>query len=299
VQLDRATGDGFDKAFINLPVIEGCKLKTGKDGRAEVEFEDGSALRLALTQKSISPISRLGRWPEAQRRAARLRHRVRRSSPENLRQRQRKNRRPVSVEFRPRVGHRLRRRALPRRTRQRQQSNRSRIQRQTKRHGPRDSSNSREAQRTLAFAKDDAANHDRQTTPPPSRRSDAFVLAKNYDDDPSDAWDRHQTEYHDRYATARAAPASPRLTLRHERLNYYGNFMTCPASATSGNPTSSAPIGARSRTAVCLLSRRRLHVRVRLSLDGCPTTTAPGPTLRLRMVWQPAIGIPGTRCQWW
>jgi len=38
----------------------------------------------------------------------------------------------------------------------------------------------------------------RQTTPPPARRSDAFVLAKNYDDDPSDAWDRHQTEYHDR-----------------------------------------------------------------------------------------------------
>ena len=47
VQIDRAVGDGFDKAFLNLPVIEGSKLKTGKDGRAEVEFEDGSALRLA------------------------------------------------------------------------------------------------------------------------------------------------------------------------------------------------------------------------------------------------------------
>src|ERR1035438_6545586 len=47
VQLDRAAGDGFDKAFINLPVIEGSRLKTGKNGRAEVEFEDGSALRLA------------------------------------------------------------------------------------------------------------------------------------------------------------------------------------------------------------------------------------------------------------
>jgi hypothetical protein len=47
VQIDRAAGDGFDKAFINLPVIEGCKLKTGKDGRAEVEFEDGGTLRLA------------------------------------------------------------------------------------------------------------------------------------------------------------------------------------------------------------------------------------------------------------
>src|SRR5277367_5652765 len=47
VRIDRAAGDGFDKAFINLPVVEGSKLKTGKDGRAEVEFEDGSALRLA------------------------------------------------------------------------------------------------------------------------------------------------------------------------------------------------------------------------------------------------------------
>ena len=47
VQIDRAAGDGFDKAFINLPVIEGSRLKTGRDGRAEVEFEDGSALRLA------------------------------------------------------------------------------------------------------------------------------------------------------------------------------------------------------------------------------------------------------------
>ncbi len=46
-QIDRGAGDGFSKAFLNLPVIEGCKLKTGKDGRAEVEFEDGSSLRLA------------------------------------------------------------------------------------------------------------------------------------------------------------------------------------------------------------------------------------------------------------
>ncbi len=47
VQFDRTAGNGFDKAFINLPVIESSRLKTGKDGRAEVEFEDGSALRLA------------------------------------------------------------------------------------------------------------------------------------------------------------------------------------------------------------------------------------------------------------
>src|SRR6266481_8704425 len=46
VQMDRGTGDGFDKTFLNMPVVEGSRLKTGDDGRAEVEFEDGSALRV-------------------------------------------------------------------------------------------------------------------------------------------------------------------------------------------------------------------------------------------------------------
>src|SRR5712691_7794168 len=46
VQMDRGTGDGFDKTFLNMPVVEGSRLKTGDDGRAEVEFEDGSALRI-------------------------------------------------------------------------------------------------------------------------------------------------------------------------------------------------------------------------------------------------------------
>ncbi len=46
VQMDRGTGDGFDKTFLNMPVVEGSRLKTGDDGRAEVEFEDGTALRV-------------------------------------------------------------------------------------------------------------------------------------------------------------------------------------------------------------------------------------------------------------
>src|SRR5262245_12626031 len=46
VQMDRGTGDGFEKTFLNMPVIEGSRLKTGDDGRAEVEFEDGSAIRI-------------------------------------------------------------------------------------------------------------------------------------------------------------------------------------------------------------------------------------------------------------
>ena len=45
VQVDRNTGQ-YEKAFLNLPITQGVKVQTGKDGRAEVEFEDGSTLRM-------------------------------------------------------------------------------------------------------------------------------------------------------------------------------------------------------------------------------------------------------------
>jgi FecR protein len=47
VQIDRATGEGFETAFDNLPITQGAKIKTRTDGRAEVEFEDGSTVRIA------------------------------------------------------------------------------------------------------------------------------------------------------------------------------------------------------------------------------------------------------------
>ena len=46
VTIDRNTGQ-FEKAIVNLPITEGTKLRTATDGRAEVEFEDGSTMRLA------------------------------------------------------------------------------------------------------------------------------------------------------------------------------------------------------------------------------------------------------------
>ena len=46
VEADRNTGQGYQDAFLNMPMVQGMKLAT-KDGRAEVEFEDGSTLRLA------------------------------------------------------------------------------------------------------------------------------------------------------------------------------------------------------------------------------------------------------------
>lgn len=45
VQISHGAGQAYEKAIVNLPITEGAKLKTS-DGRAEVEFEDGSTLRI-------------------------------------------------------------------------------------------------------------------------------------------------------------------------------------------------------------------------------------------------------------
>jgi len=46
VQIDRATGQGLERAILNTPIVEGTRIVTGADGLAEVEFENQSALRL-------------------------------------------------------------------------------------------------------------------------------------------------------------------------------------------------------------------------------------------------------------
>jgi hypothetical protein len=46
VQVDRNTGQGYENAFLNMPIVQGMKLATKSEGRAEVEFEDGSTVRI-------------------------------------------------------------------------------------------------------------------------------------------------------------------------------------------------------------------------------------------------------------
>lgn len=48
VLIDRGAGQGFERALLNMPIVQGTKLWTkSQDARAEVEFENGSAVRLA------------------------------------------------------------------------------------------------------------------------------------------------------------------------------------------------------------------------------------------------------------
>ena len=58
VQIDRNTGQGYEKAFLNLPITQGTKVRTGFGGRAEIEFEDGSTLR--ITPGTTVDFSELG-----------------------------------------------------------------------------------------------------------------------------------------------------------------------------------------------------------------------------------------------
>jgi hypothetical protein len=51
VEIDRNTGQGFEKASANMPIAEGMKLVAKADGRAEIEFEDGSTVRITPNTK--------------------------------------------------------------------------------------------------------------------------------------------------------------------------------------------------------------------------------------------------------
>ena len=59
VQIDRSEGQQFIHAFLNMPVVEGSRLTTAEDGRAEVEFEDGSTVRLTPNTEIYFPQLRL------------------------------------------------------------------------------------------------------------------------------------------------------------------------------------------------------------------------------------------------
>jgi hypothetical protein len=62
VQILDDNGVVFDQAHVNMPVTQEMHLKTGEDGRAEVQFEDGSVAR--ITPNSAISFNQLQRTPE-------------------------------------------------------------------------------------------------------------------------------------------------------------------------------------------------------------------------------------------
>jgi len=227
VQIDRATGDGFDKAFINLPVIEGSRLKTGKDGRAEVEFEDGSALRLA--PGSEVDFTRLALGDDGQKLStvqlvsgtvyANLRPK---KSGEKAGDQFALNFAHESVTVAGAAHFRV---ALDGASKATLAVFKGKVS-ATSPSGEFEVAEKHSA--TIDTANDELGNGDLAKGEPANgdaTQKGGFVIAKNYEAEPSDGWDRQQTDYHDRYASAGGSGISSPYGYGMSDLNYYGSFM--------------------------------------------------------------------------
>jgi hypothetical protein len=223
VQIDRAAGDGFDKAFINLPVIEGSKLKTGKDGRAEVEFEDGSALRLA--PNSEVDFIHLALGDDGQKHSAvQL---VSGTVYANLHPKKSGNK--TGGQFQLNFAHESITvvEAAHFRVELDGASKATVAVFKGKLNATSPSGQVEVAEKhsaTIDVATNDLTTND--LTNNDRAKKDIFVIAKNYEIEPSDAWDRQQTDYHDRYASAGGSGISSPYGYGMSDLNYYGSFMT-------------------------------------------------------------------------
>ena len=239
VQIDRAAGDGFGKAFINLPVIEGSRVKTGTDGHAEVEFEDGSALRLAPgteldfvrlvlgddgnklnTVQLVSGMVYANVHPKkagdkgGDQFVLNFAHEsVTVSEAAHFRLALDGGSKATLAVFKGKCSATLSSAQF-----EVTQKHTATIKLATDVSSKHDSA--RNADPIDAEAKEAKEEKDTKDT------KDTFVIAKNYEAEPADAWDRQQSDYHDRYAsTASSARLSSPYAYGMSDLNYYGNFM--------------------------------------------------------------------------
>jgi len=229
VQIDRTAGDGFDKAFLNLPVIEGCKLKTGKDGRAEVEFEDGSTLRLA--PNSEVNFTRLALGDAGQKlTAVRL---VSGTVYANLHPKKGDGDEKTGDQFLLSFAHdslTLSEAAHFRLQLADAAATLAVFKGKVNATSPSEQIEVAEKHSaTIDLAKDNLPSDD------PAKKN-SFVIAKNYEQEPSDTWDRQQTNYHDRYASAGGSSISSPYGYGMSDLNYYGSFMTVPSYGNVWQP---------------------------------------------------------------
>jgi len=220
VQIDRNTGQGYEKAFLNLPITAGTKLRANKDGRAEVEFEDGSTLR-------ITPGTVVG-FPELS-----MRDSGDKVSIVDLQDG------TAYVNFAGSKGDgftlNFGREALA-------LTNSAHVR-----------VSMGDTQATLAVFKGDVqADGPSGVVRVGSKQSatfdltgeDKYTLAKNLEQDPYDSWDKQQQEYHERYASNSSYGNSysgnsyggNSYSYGMSDLNYYGNYVNAPGFGMMWQP---------------------------------------------------------------
>jgi hypothetical protein len=200
VQIDRNTGQ-YEKAFLNLPLTQGVKLQTRNDGRAEVEFEDGSTLRItpntviSFPQLSLRDSGAKVSTVHVQEGTAYVNFAGAKDDEFTLTFAHEKLALVHSAHLRVEMGDTAATLAV--------------FNGDVQVEG--DSG-------TVAVGKNHTATFDLTD-------DDHSTLAKNLEPDPFDAWDKQQDQYHQQYASQSYNSYSP-YAYGTTDLNYYGNFST-------------------------------------------------------------------------
>lgn len=218
VQIERAAGEGLEKAFLNLPIVEGSRLKTGTAGRAEVEFEDSSTLRLG--PNSELSFTHLALGDDGQKlNAVQL---ISGTAYANFHEKK-------GDQFQLDFAHESV--AVPSAAHFRavldgsNQATLAVFKGAVNASGP---------SGKFEIAEKHSATIDLAITDPADKK--AFIVAKNFEQDPLDGWDRQQNDYHERYAGAAGSSFSSPYGYGVSDLNYYGNFMMIPGYGYGWQP---------------------------------------------------------------
>jgi hypothetical protein len=202
VQIDKNSGLGFERAFTNLPVTQGTQVRTLDDGRAEIEFEDGSTLRLA--PGTTVNFSRLA-----------LSDASNRLSTVNLVEGK------AYVYWLGKTGDEFTLNFSSEKVDLKQPAH-FRVEDSL---GTAELANFKNAIEVAGPSGAIKVEKDRTATFDTSD-NDKSQVAKNIHPDPCDKWDAQSIEYHDQYANAKNDP-SP-YGYGASDLNYYGSYSTVP-----------------------------------------------------------------------
>jgi hypothetical protein len=211
VQVDRNTGRGFEKAFLNLPITQGLKLQTKHDGRAEVEFEDGSTLRvtpdtvIGFPQLSLHDSGAKASAVHLQEGTAYVKFAGAKGDEFTLTFAHQKLSLAHSAHLRIEMADTTATLAV--------------FSGDVQAEGE---------SGTVAVSKNHTASFD-------LTHGDRYTLAKNLEPDPFDAWDKQQDQYHQQYANNSYSSYSP-FAYGTSDLNYYGNFSNVPGYGTVWQP---------------------------------------------------------------
>ena len=208
VQIDKNTGLGFESAFLNLPITQGAQVRTHDRGRAEIEFEDGSTLR--LTPNTTVEFSTLGLSDSGKRMSvinlvegmAYVNWLGKSGDEFSLNFSREKISLDHAAHFRVQTSTQIAKLAV--------------FKGDVDVDGPAGK---------VTVEKKKTANFD-------ANDNDKYTLAKNVEEAPLDSWDKEASSYHDQYAKNNSSPYGYGAS----DLNYYGSYSNVPGYGMMWQP---------------------------------------------------------------